>query len=357
MNLEARLQLKRDQFEMSLDLDLPGRGVSAVFGPSGSGKTTFLRCLAGLERAAQGVVRLGDDFWQDEETRAFVPPHQRRVGFVFQDANLFPHLGVRGNLEYAFRRAIDRRISLADAVEWLGLAHLLDRGTRDLSGGERQRVAIARALLSSPRLLLMDEPLSSLDEMSRQEILPYILALPERLSIPIVYVSHSLQEVLRVADHMVWLVKGRVKRTGIPEEVIRDEGFSKWQGDEASVVISATVSVHFDAHHLTRLAGPWGPIYCRRYLGGGGKDVRVQIRARDVSLSLDSEARSSILNEFEMKVSRVIDSAEGEVLIELSQAGSTATLLARITAFSRERLEIEAGCSVYARVKSVAIIE
>ena len=357
MKLQARLHLKRGQFEMKLDLDLPGRGVSAVFGPSGSGKTTFLRCLAGLEPAARGMVRLGDDCWQDEETQAFVPAHRRRIGFVFQDANLFPHLGVRGNLEYANRRAIDRRISLADAVDWLGLAHLLDRGTRDLSGGERQRVAIARALLSSPRLLLMDEPLSSLDEISRREILPYILALPERLSIPIVYVSHSLREVLRVADHMVWLVTGRVKRTGIPEKVIRDEGFSKWQGDEASVVISATVSAHDDAHHLTRLAGPWGPIYCRRFPGGEGKEVRVQIRAHDVSLSLDSEARSSILNEFDMKVSRVIDSAEGEVLIELAQTGSTATLLARITALSRERLEIEAGRSVYARVKSVAMIE
>ena len=261
MALEVQLRLERGNFELDVDVTVPATGVTAIFGPSGSGKTTLLRCLAGLEPEAQGRILFDDDVWQDEEPKSFIPADRRRAGYVFQDANLFPHLGVRKNLEYALRRTTEQRVELLDAVEWLGLAPLLDRSTGDLSGGERQRVAIARALLVSPRLLLMDEPVSSLDEISRHQILPYIQALPARLSIPIIYVSHSLREVLRLADHMVWLVDGRARRVGTPDEVVRDEGFSRWQGEGAAVVVSATVSAHDGTHHLTRLAGPWGPIY------------------------------------------------------------------------------------------------
>ncbi len=357
MGVEARLRLVRSGFDLDLDLAIPAHGVSAIFGPSGSGKTTLLRCIAGLEPEASGTVRFDEEAWQDDQKRAFVPPHRRGVGYVFQDASLFAHLGVRGNLDYASRRARDRRITLADVVEGLALGPLLARGIEGLSGGERQRVAIARALLSGPRLLLMDEPLSSLDETSRQEILPYIEALPARFSIPIVYVSHSLQEVLRLADHMVWLVAGRVEATGSPEEVIRDSRFSTWQGDEAAVVARALVTAHDDTHHLTRLTGPWGPIYTRRHPREEGTSVRVQIRARDVSLSLDSETQSSILNEFEMKVLDVIDVRDGEVLVELGSKAGPEVLLASITVLSRKRLEIVPGSPVYARVKSVAILE
>ncbi len=357
MSLDAALRLRQGRFEMKVDAEIPDRGVSAVFGPSGSGKTTFLRCLAGLEPSARGRIRLGDRTWQDEQTGVFVPAHERGVGYVFQEANLLPHLGVGENLAYASRRASARRIEIVDVVEWLGIAHLLDRGTEDLSGGEQQRVAIARALVSSPRLLLMDEPVSSLDEVSRREILPYLQSLPVRLSIPIVYVSHSLEEVLRLADHMIWLVDGTVRRSGPLEEIIRDPGFSAWQAEEATVVVRSQVSAHDETHHLTRLSGPWGPIYCRRYSGDVGSTVRIQIRARDVSLSLDSETRSSILNEFEMRVIRVPDPEQGEVLVELGQGQTDARLLARITDLSRERLGIETGMRVFARVKSVAVIE
>ncbi len=355
--LEATVHLRHGSFELSAELDIPQVGVSAVFGPSGAGKTLLLRCLAGLEAQARGAVRLGDELWQDDRSSRFVPTHRRRVGYVFQEANLFPHLGVRGNLRYASKRAPEGRFDLTELVRWLGLSHLMDRRTEDLSGGERQRVAIARALLSGPRLLLMDEPLSSLDEVSRREILPYLQELPNRLSIPIVYVSHSLEEVLRLADHMIWLVGGRVKRAGPPEEIVRDAGFSIWQADEAAVVVPSVVAEHDDAHHLTRLDGPWGPIYCRRYPGGEGSAVRAQIRARDVSLGFDSESRSSILNEFEMTVVRVIEATAGEVLVELGQEHTSATLIARITTLSRERLGIEVGRVVFARVKSVAVIE
>ena len=357
MPLDARIRLQQGGFHLNVDVSIPDHGVTVSVGPSGAGKTTFLRCLAGLEPSAQGVVRLRDEVWQCSETGRFLPPHRRGVGYVFQDANLFSHLGVRKNLEYASRRASDGGVGLGEVVEWLGLQPLLDRHTTDLSGGERQRVAIARALLSNPRLLLMDEPVSSLDEVSRREILSDVRALPQRLSIPIVYVTHSLQEALRLADHMLWLVDGEVKRSGPPDSVVRDAEFARWQADAAAVVLSAVVDTHDDKHYLTRLIGPWGPIYIRRYAGETGEPVRVQVRARDVSLSLDSEARSSILNEFQMAVLRIYDAEEGEVMVELGQDGVDARLLARVTELSRGRLGLQTGSSVYARVKSVAVLE
>jgi molybdate transport system ATP-binding protein len=355
--LEARIRLALGRFQLDVDVAFPPEGTSVVFGPSGSGKTTILRCLAGLEGGSQGRVRMGDQVWQDSEMGIRVPAHRRRIGYVFQEANLFAHQGVRQNLEYGLKRSSSRQIEMADVVRWLGLTHLMDRRTVDLSGGERQRVAIGRSLLASPRLLLMDEPLSSLDEVGRREILDFLPALPEQFGIPLVYVTHSLPEALRMADHMVWLVGGRVERSGPPEEVLGDAGFASWQGEEAAVVVRARVASHDDWYHLTRLAGPWGPLYIRRCSAEENETVRLQIRARDVSLSLDSETRSSILNEFEMRVVNLVDAGEGEVTVELGQDSADATLVARITALSCERLSLEPGSPVYARVKSVAIVE
>ena len=201
----------------------------------------------------------------------------------------------------------------------------------------------------------MDEPLAWLDEVGRREVLPYIGEIPSRLSIPVIYVSHTLEEVLRLADHMIWLVAGRVRRAGEPGDVVRDEGFARWQGSEAAVVIRATIAGHDEAHHLTRMSSPWGELYTRRAPGARGESVRLQIRASDVSLGLESGTRSSILNEFEMEVRRISAVGKGEVLIELGQAGEAAALLARITALSRERLGLEPGTCVVARVKSVAV--
>ena len=354
-HLRARLRLDLGNFLLDFEGEIPGGGITTVFGASGSGKTTLLRCLSGLEARAEGSLAFGEETWQRDRPRAFVAPHLRRVGYVFQESSLFAHLGVRKNLEYARRRARGPGLSLAEAVEWLGLAPLLERGTGELSGGERQRVAIARALLTGPRLLLMDEPLAWLDEVGRREVLPYIGEIPSRLSIPVIYVSHTLEEVLRLADHMIWLVAGRVRRAGEPGDVVRDEGFARWQGSEAAVVIRATIAGHDEAHHLTRMSSPWGELYTRRAPGARGESVRLQIRASDVSLGLESGTRSSILNEFEMEVRRISAVGKGEVLIELGQAGEAAALLARITALSRERLGLEPGTCVVARVKSVAV--
>ena len=355
--LEVRLRLQRARFTLNMDLNLPGQGVTGLFGPSGSGKSTLLRCLAGLEREASGCVRLDGVVWQDERSRVWVPPHQRSVGYVFQEADLFPHLSVRGNLEYAFRRTSTHRLGWEDAVEWLGVAPLLDRAPGRLSGGERQRVAIARALLTSPRLLLMDEPLSALDEVGRREILPYLEALPNRLQIPIVYVSHSLREVLRLADHMVWLVGGRVQGSGPPSAVINAPGFPRWQGEEAAVVIDAVVREHDDQYGLTVLDGPWGPLQVRRQPREPGARVRVQIRPADVSLGLEPQVHSSILNEFSLRIAAAEPGEEGEVLVRLTGTDGAEPLLARITRLSWDRLGLASGMRVYARVKSVAVVE
>ena len=208
--IAARFRVARENFTLDVDLHLPDRGITALFGPSGCGKTTLLRAIAGLERAPGGRLVVSGEPWQD--ARVFVPPHRRALGYVFQETSLFPHLSVRHNLEYGMRRVPvnERTLHWDEVIDWLGLAPLIQQQPHQLSGGQRQRVAIGRALLSSPRLLLMDEPLAALDAGARAEILPYLDQLHQRLAIPVLYVSHSAEEVARLADHLVCLEAGRV---------------------------------------------------------------------------------------------------------------------------------------------------
>jgi molybdate transport system ATP-binding protein len=332
--LHARLRAVRGRFALDVSFVCPARGLTGVFGPSGAGKTTILRCIAGLERIADGYVRCGDEVWQDGHTNRFVAADRRGVGYVFQEADLFSHLSVRGNLQYAAKRAPHQRVAWEDMIDWLGLAPLLQRSTGRLSGGERQRVAVARAILSSPRLLLMDEPLSSLDEVNRAEILPYLQSLPSHLAVPIVYVSHSLAEVGRLADHLIWLVDGRVRAAGRPATVIGDMDFAEWRREDASVVVDAQVDEHDDEGHLTN--------------------------------SLAPEPESTIMNQFRVRIVETRDASPGEVLVRMASCLPTETvdsvennpsLLARITWRSRERLRLEIGREVFARVKSVALLE
>jgi molybdate transport system ATP-binding protein len=222
-------------------------------------------------------------------------------------------------------------------------------------------VAIARALLSGPRLLLLDEPVSALDETSRREILGYMERLVGRLAMPTIYVSHSLREVLRLADHMVWLVDGRVRASGAPAEVVRDAGFAAWRSEDAAVLVEAVVRSDDrgddDLYGLTLLDGPWGPLWTRRLPQPAGAAVRVQIRAADVSLGLDRDERSSILNQFPVQVSALNPGDEGDVLVTLGRPGEAAVLLARVTALSAARLRLGPGAEVFARVKSVAVVD
>lgn len=345
-------------FELDAEFSVPASGITGVFGASGSGKTTLLRCIAGLHRA-DGVVRLGDRTWQDASSRSFVPPEARDVGLVAQESDLFPHLNVSGNLAYAVGRrpAGAMRHDELDVAAELGIGDLLARLPASLSGGERQRVAIARALLAGPRLLLMDEPVSSLDEPARRAILACIAAAAARFGVAVLYVSHSLTEVSRIADRCVWLADGRVRHVGTVSAIVAQMDFGRWRDEDAGVVVDATVRSHDDNWSLTMLDSPWGPFTVRRLPEVAGTRVRLQVLASDVSLGAAPQADSSIMNEFAVRVLGCGDLGPGEVLARLApRAGGDAVLFARLTKRSADRLGVRAGADVYARVKAAAVI-
>ncbi|OPA89710.1 molybdenum ABC transporter ATP-binding protein [Pseudomonas fluorescens] len=357
--IDVRLQLKYSNFALEVDLHLPGRGVTALYGQSGSGKTTCLRCIAGLERAHDGFVQVNDEVWQDSRSGLFVPPHKRALGYVFQEASLFAHLSVRANLEFGLKRIPrqQRRVDMAQATELLGIGHLLERNPLHLSGGERQRIGIARALLTSPRLLLMDEPLAALDSQRKGEILPYLERLHDELDIPVLYVSHAQDEVARLADHIVLLSAGKALASGPIGETLARLDLPLARGDDAGVVINGTVSA-YDAHYqlLTlQLPGSALPMRVAHAPLAVGKALRVKVQARDVSLSLQAEEHSSILNRLPVTMTEEIPADNSaHVLVRLDADGTP--LLARITRFSRDQLQLHPGQVLWAQIKAVAVL-
>ncbi len=357
--IDVRLHLKYSAFALEVDLHLPGRGVTALYGHSGSGKTTCLRCIAGLERAADGFVQVNDEVWQDSRSGLFVPPHKRALGYVFQEASLFPHLSVRANLEFGLKRIprAQRRVDMAQATELLGIGHLLERHPQHLSGGERQRIGIARALLTSPRLLLMDEPLAALDSKRKSEILPYLERLHDELDIPVLYVSHAQDEVARLADHIVLLREGKALASGPIGETLARLDLPLALGDDAGVVISGTVSA-YDAHYqLLSLQLPGSALHMRVAHAplALGKALRIKVQARDVSLNVQAEEHSSILNRLPVTVIQEIAADNNaHVLVRLDAGGTP--LLARITRFSRDQLQLHPGQTLWAQIKAVAVL-
>jgi molybdate transport system ATP-binding protein len=265
VSVHARFRLVHAGFTLDVDLQLPGRGVSALFGASGSGKTTCLRAIAGLAHAPGGHLSVNGEVWQDDGRNLFVPTHKRPLGYVFQEASLFPHLSVRANLEYGMRRvpARDRKVSLDHAVELLGISRLLERMPAGLSGGERQRVAIARALATSPRILLMDEPLAALDLARKQEILPYLERLHGELEIPLIYVSHAADEVARLADHLVVLEQGRAVASGPLGETLARLDLPIRLGEDAGVVLEGKIAEVDAGWHLARVDFAGGSLWVR----------------------------------------------------------------------------------------------
>lgn len=358
MSIEARFQKRLGNFELDVDLRIPSKGVTALFGHSGSGKTTLLRCLAGLERF-DGHLFVDKECWQGE--RYFMPVHKRPLGYVFQEASLFPHLSVEQNLGFGLKRipASRQQLQMDQVVNWLGINYLLKRRPQFLSGGERQRVAIARALLTSPRLLLMDEPLSALDERSKQDILPYLERLHDELAIPVIYVSHSMKEVARLADHMVWLEQGKVCDSGSTQQVLTNLKLAISHEEAAAAVLDSVVVAHDEHYHLTQLQNAFGTLWVKPMNKQPGETVRVNVPARDVSLSLEKEEHSSILNIWEAQVIEIGDAEPGQVMIKLCcpQNAGKQPLLARITQKSRDKLALEIGSRVYARIKSVGLLE
>ncbi len=355
MSIRARFHLAYPAFTLDVDVDLPGRGVTVLFGRSGSGKTTLLRCIAGLEETAGGLLVVNGETWQDGARR--LPVHRRAIGYVFQEARLFPHLSVAANLDFGRRRiaASERSVSLAQAVELLGIAHLLERRTEHLSGGERQRVAIARALATSPRLLLMDEPLAALDHARKQEILPYLERLHDELAIPVLYVSHSPDEVARLADQIVVIEAGRVVAQGPLSETLARVDLPLRLGEDVGVVFTGTVLERDAEWHLARVGFAGGEVWVRDGGVAVGRSVRLRILARDVSIARSRHDDVSIMNLLPATV--VTHAAEDHPALALVQlrVGST-PLLARLTRHSAQRLELAPGLPVWAQIKAVALV-
>jgi molybdate transport system ATP-binding protein len=357
--IDVRLNIVYSGFNLDVDLNLPGRGVTALYGHSGSGKTTCLRCIAGLERAEQGFIRINDEIWQDSANGIFVPPHKRALGYVFQEASLFPHLSVLDNLQFGLKRIARsrRRVDMAQATELLGIGHLLERHPQHLSGGERQRVGIARALLTSPKLLLMDEPLAALDSQRKSEILPYLQRLHDELDIPVLYVSHAQDEVARLADHLVLLSDGKALASGPIGETLARLDLPMAMGDDAGVIIEGQVSAYDAEYQLLSLQLPATEMNIRVTHApmALGQALRCKVHARDISLTLQDSEFSSILNRLPVTVvsEQSADNA-AHVLIRLDAGGTP--LLARITRYSRDQLGVNPGQRLWAQIKAVAVL-
>jgi molybdate transport system ATP-binding protein len=351
--IQARFLLDWRRFTLDVDLDLPATGVTVLFGRSGSGKTTLLRCIAGLERAPRGRLRIDDEVWQDGER--WVPTHKRPLGYVFQEASLFQHLTVMGNLRYGMRRVPgNRQASLDQAIDLLGISSLLDRKPDLLSGGERQRVGIARALAVGPRLLLMDEPLASLDSARKGEILHYIERLRDEVKIPIIYVSHAIEEVTRLADTLVLVSDGKVTGVGsVPELAARLDLRNQLGRFEGGAVIDARVVAQDLASGLARLAFDGGELLTTDLDALAGERVRVRIRARDVSIALERPRGISILNCLAGTVAEISGGSGSGADVRIA-VGAT-SIIARVTRHSVQALQLAPGLPVYALVKAVSL--
>ncbi len=353
--LQAALAWKRGELAIRIDIALPSRGITALFGPSGAGKTSCLRVLAGLDRDGQGTLSLGDEVWQDSARRVFMPPHRRRLGYVTQEASLFMHRSVAGNLDYGYRRAgRPAHIDRDGLIDQFGLRPLLARRVDALSGGERQRVAIVRALLSDPALLLFDEPLSALDAGARNDLLGRLENLHAALAVPMIYVSHAIDEVARLADHLILLDAGRVVAQGGLQETLARLDLPAVMAEAVGAVIEGTVVRH-DAHdHLTELGFAGGSLFVPHRGDAVGQRLRCRIGARDVVLSRECQPGSSALNQIRARVIAMADADHpSQCLVQLDAGGSV--LLARITRRSWRALALAPGAEVWAQVKAVAL--
>jgi molybdate transport system ATP-binding protein len=356
--LQIRLSLPRADFELQADLQLSSSGITVLYGASGSGKTSLLRCVAGLERANDARVVVAGEVWQDDAAHIFRPTHQRALGYVFQEASLFDHLDVQGNLEYGLRRSrsAEAAQTLKLAIELLGIGHLLSRRTIQLSGGERQRVAIARALASSPQLLLLDEPMAALDLARRQEILPWLEKLRDELRIPMLYVTHSADELSRLADYLVVLELGRVKAAGPVQEVLAAIDSPVFVGEDAGALLQGRVAERDPQWHLMRVTFEGGSLWLRDSGVAVAQSVRLRVLARDVSITTEEPRHTSIQNHLPCQIESIVPDAHASQLLLRLRCGPS-VLLARITRRAQDTLGLYPGRSIWAQVKSVALVQ
>ena len=357
--IEFQFLVQRDDFTLQVNSQLPAQGITALFGPSGSGKTTLLRCIAGLEKSTDAKLIVSGKPWQNQTT--FLAPHQRPIGYVFQEASLFSHLSIRKNLQYGWKRIApsQRTVRFEEVISLLGIDGFLQRYPHQLSGGQRQRVAIARALLTSPALLLMDEPLSGLDLESKQEILPYLERLHDETSLPILYVSHAPDEVVRLADHLVLMENGSIQAQGDLNSLLTRSDLPLSKLDEASTVLQCRVASHDETYHATYVAidntGLNQKLLVSYKPMPVDHPVRVRILARDVSLALQMQDQTSISNILPARVVEIFPSATPyQVMVKLDIGGQF--ILSKITRRSEAVLGIEKNKLVYAQVKSMALM-
>lgn len=350
----GHVRLRQGDFILDAEFAFPAQGVTALFGPSGAGKSTLLRCLAGLEKRARGHLRVGEQTWLSDQQN--LPPHKRPIGYVFQEANLLQHLNVRDNLLFGYKRLArhQRQLHLDEVVQRLGLSPLLQRRPQGLSGGERQRVAIGRALLTSPELLLLDEPLLGLDTHSKGEILPYLENLRDLLAVPVVYVSHSHEEVARLADYLLLMRAGTIVDQGATTDLVNQLNSPLASADESFSLLHCTLESHLAEHHLSQLRVGSQTLLVPHTDGAAGQSVRLRIQARDISLCLSKPKDTSILNILPVQVREIAAPENGQRLLLL--ASRDVTLSARISEMSFQHLALHTGQDLYAQIKSVALL-
>jgi molybdate transport system ATP-binding protein len=358
--IQARFQLSyakqaKAHFNLDLDIEIPGQGVTAIFGASGSGKTSLLRCIAGLEKSTSGCLSVNGELWQD--TSVFVPTHKRSLGYVFQEASLFEHLTAMGNLRYAIKRnnQTAKPDLLEQVISVMGIESILSQYPQQLSGGERQRVAIARSLLSQPKLLLMDEPLASLDNTRKHEILPYLERLRSSFNIPILYVSHAVDEIVRLADHAVIMQQGKVIAQGGVTELFSRTDLPLGVSNEVGAILDCKVVETDEQWHLMRVAFEGGELWLPNVDNKQNTIQRVRVLASDVSLTLSAHSDSSILNVLSGEIVDIInDQSPAMTLVRLKVGNSY--LLARLTHKSLQKLGLVTGQNIWIQIKSAAIV-
>jgi len=358
--IQARFQLgfgqsAKSHFALDIDMAIPGQGITAVFGESGSGKTSLLRCIAGLEKNASGCLQVNGELWQDASV--FVPTHKRSLGYVFQEASLFEHLTAMGNLHYAIKRNNQTANPelLEQVIGVMGIAGILSQLPEALSGGERQRVAIARALLSQPKLLLMDEPLASLDTARKLEILPYLERLRNSFNIPILYVSHAVDEIVRLADHAVIMEQGKVLAQGDITELFSRVDLPLGVSNEVGAILECKIVQRDKKWHLMRVAFDGGELWLPNVENNENNTQRIRVLASDVSLTLSPHTDSSILNVLSGQIAEITNDQDPAMSLVRLKVGDN-YLLARLTQKSLHNMALILGKSVWIQIKSAAIV-
>lgn len=355
MIIKASYQKRLGDFELDAEFEVPHHGITILFGPSGSGKSTLLNCIAGLEKADQSYCVIQGQVFDVSSRKIHLPCQQRRIGYVFQDSRLFPHLTVLQNLEYANKRATKNQnpITLDNITDKFSLGNLLTHFPHQLSGGQKQRVALARALLSNPQLLILDEPISALDQTAKQELLPYLESIHKELTIPVIYVSHDLREVLQLGDYMLVMNQGKVIDHGNLVDLCVSQPLLT-QAEGASFILQGSVMSTDGKHCISTVQCKDHQLIISGKLLTAGQQVRILVHAKDVSISLSHAHDSSILNIIPAKVDKVHAPNNGKQLVECITG--TTHMLAMLSIRSVENLKLEKGAEVFVQIKATAVV-